>query len=61
MVKVNDMTPNDNAMAKIETHEAVCEERYGQINARLKRLEMVVMTTAGTIIILLLNLVLKVK
>ena len=57
-----DMTSADSeALKRIEVHEAVCDERYAQINARLKRLEMVVMTTAGTIIVLLLNLVLKIK
>jgi len=56
------MTSADNeSVRRIEVHEAVCEERYSQINARLKRLEMIVMTTAGTIIILLLNLALKLK
>ena len=56
------MTSGDSeALKRIEVHEAVCDERYSQINARLKRLEMILMTTAGTIIILLLNLALKLK
>jgi hypothetical protein len=46
--------------AKLMTHEAVCAERYAGINARLKRLEQILIGSAGFIIILLLGLVLKV-
>ena len=46
---------------RVDTHEAVCAERYSGINARLKRLEGILIGTAGAIIILLLSLVLKVK
>ena len=42
---------------ELNTHEAVCAERYSSICSRLKRLEVVVMSTAGTIIILLLSVV----
>lgn len=45
--------------AKLETHEAVCAERYLGINARLKRLEMILLGAAGTLILLLLNIVIK--
>lgn len=37
--------------ARVTTHEAVCAERYDQINARLKRLERILMTSAGTMIV----------
>jgi len=43
--------------AELQTHEAVCEERFKQICARLKRLETIVMSTAGMIILLLLGMV----
>jgi hypothetical protein len=33
--------------ARLSTHEMVCAERYEQINARLKRLEGILMKTAG--------------
>ena len=46
--------------AKLMTHEAVCAERYAGINARLKRLEHILMASAGTIIVLLIGLVAKV-
>lgn len=37
--------------ARLNSHEAVCAERYAQINARLKRIESVLMRVAGVIII----------
>ena len=45
--------------AELKTHEAVCAERYLGINARLKRLEGILIACAGTMIILLLGIVLK--
>ena len=47
--------------SRVDTHEAVCAERYSGINARLKRLEGILIASAGAIILLLLSLVLKVK
>ena len=44
---------------RLSTHEEVCALRYDQINARLKRLESILMASAGAIIILLLSIVLK--
>jgi hypothetical protein len=43
--------------SKLATHEAVCSDRYLSICARLKRLETIVMSTAGMIILLLLGMV----
>ena len=43
--------------SKLTMHEAVCAERYLSICARLKRLETIVMSTAGMIILLLLGMV----
>jgi len=40
---------------RISTHEEVCALRYEQINARLKRLEQILLGAFGTIIVLLLN------
>ena len=45
--------------SRLSTHEEVCALRYEQINARLKRLESILMASAGAIIILLLSIVLK--
>jgi hypothetical protein len=44
---------------QLDTHEAVCAERYLGINARLKRLEQILIGSAGFIIALLLSLVVK--
>ena len=45
--------------ARLTTHESVCAQRYEGINARLKRLETILIGSAGAIILLLLNLVIK--
>jgi len=49
----------DKVAAQLDTHEAVCAERYLGINARLKRLEGILITCAGTMIVLLLGIALK--
>lgn len=45
------------ALAKMVTHEAVCVIRYDQIIARIGRLEAVVLTAAGGLILSLVGLV----
>jgi histone acetyltransferase (RNA polymerase elongator complex component) len=37
--------------ARLNSHEAVCALRYEQINARLKRLEGIIMKTAGVMLL----------
>jgi hypothetical protein len=37
--------------ARLSTHEEVCAIRYEQINARLKRIEGILMKTAGVMIV----------
>jgi hypothetical protein len=37
--------------ARLNSHEAVCAERYNQINARLKRLERIIMSAAGSMLL----------
>lgn len=37
--------------ARLSTHEEVCSLRYEQINARLKRIEGIMMKTAGVMIL----------
>jgi hypothetical protein len=54
------MNTIDETRARLNTHEEVCALRYDGICARLKRLESVGMTVAGTIIMLLLGILLKV-
>lgn len=41
--------------SRLSTHEEICALRYEQINARLKRLEQILLGAFGTIIVLLLN------
>ncbi len=53
------MTTIDKTEARLDKHEEICALRYDGICARLKRLEGVGLTVAGTIIILLLNIVVK--
>jgi hypothetical protein len=45
------MTTIDKTDARLSTHEEVCALRYEQINARLKRLEHIIMQAAGVMII----------
>lgn len=45
------MATVDATDARLSTHEAVCAERYEQINARLKRIEGIMMKTAGIMIV----------
>ena len=52
------MTGIDETEARLNTHEAVCALRYESICARLKRLEGIGMTVAGTIILLLVGILL---
>lgn len=44
------MPQMDKTEARLDTHEEVCKIRYEAINARLKRIEVTLMTTAGAII-----------
>ena len=44
------MEPAVSLESQFSSHEAVCAERYDQINARLKRLEGILIKTAGVLI-----------
>jgi hypothetical protein len=45
--------------ARVDTHEAVCEERYDNLSSRLKRLENIMLGSVGAIIVLLLSILFK--
>jgi hypothetical protein len=45
------MTTVDKTDARLSTHEEICALRYEQINARLKRIETIMMQTAGVMIL----------
>jgi len=47
------------AKSNLDAHIDICVVRYEMINARLKRLEHIMLATTGFIIVLLLGLVLK--
>jgi len=36
---------------RLSVHEAVCAERYNGLNAQLKRIEMILFSTAGSLIL----------
>jgi hypothetical protein len=55
------MAEIDQTEARLNTHEEVCAIRYEGICARLKRLENMGIGAAGTIIMLLLTIVLKIS
>lgn len=44
------MTEIDATEARLSAHELVCAERYNVINARLKRLEQILISTCGILI-----------
>jgi hypothetical protein len=49
----------DEVEARLNSHEAVCAFRYESINARLKRLEKILIGSAGFIIVSLIAVVFK--
>lgn len=49
------MSEVDETAARLNSHEAVCAVRYEAINSRLKRLEQILIGTAGFVIVFLLS------
>jgi hypothetical protein len=45
------MSQVDATDARLQTHEEICALRYDQINARLKRIEAIMIKTAGVMIV----------
>ena len=45
--------------SQIDTHEAVCAERWRETIIRIRRLEHIMIGTAGTTIVLLVSLIMK--
>jgi len=45
--------------AELDTHEAVCAERWKETILRIKRIEHIMTGTAGTTIVLLLGIILS--
>ena len=49
----------DDIEQKFSVHEAVCAERWTETIIRIKRLETILISAAGAIILLLLGIILK--
>ena len=45
--------------SQIDTHEAVCAERWRETITRIKRLEHIMIITAGMMFVMLLELLLR--
>ena len=45
--------------AQIDTHEAVCAERWKETILRIKRIEHIMIGTAGTLIVMMATLLLR--
>ena len=53
MVKVSEVK------AKLDTHEAVCSERWKETILRIKRIEHIMIVTAGTMIVMMIGLLVR--
>jgi hypothetical protein len=51
----------DKNEAALSAHEAVCAERYAGINARLKRIEQILVGSAGFIMATMIALLMKLQ
>jgi len=58
---MSNMETIDNTQARLNTHEAVCELRYESICARLKRLEQILICSAGFIVASLVAIAFRLK
>jgi len=45
--------------SRIEKHEEICAIRWAEVIGRVKRLELIILGSAGTIIVMLANILLK--
>ena len=45
--------------AKLDTHEAVCAERYKETILKIKRIEQIMLVTAGTMILMMAGLLVR--
>lgn len=51
------MAEIDSTDARLNSHEAICALRYEQINARLKRLEGILIKACGTMLVAMAGVV----
>ena len=45
--------------SQIDTHEAVCAERWKETILRIKRIEHIMIVTAGTMIVMMIGLLVR--
>ena len=45
--------------AKLDTHEALCAERWKETILRIKRIEHIMIVTAGTMIVMMIGLLVR--
>jgi len=55
------MTIIDKNEAALSAHEQICAFRYESINARLKRLEQILIASAGFMITVLISIAFKIQ
>jgi|TARA_R110002096_G_scaffold270211_1_gene464111 predicted nucleic acid-binding Zn ribbon protein len=53
MVKASEVKAN------LDTHEAVCSERWKETILRIKRIEHIMIVTAGTMIVMMIGLLVR--
>ena len=53
------MEPVKDVEARVNTHEAVCAERWKETIERIKRLEMIMIGSAGAVIALMAGMLWK--
>jgi len=58
-VRVIAMATANEIDAKLQTHEAVCAERWKETIERIKRLELILITSAGAVILLMAGMLWK--
>tara|TARA_R100001377_G_scaffold66675_1_gene41978 strand:- start:459 stop:623 length:165 start_codon:yes stop_codon:yes gene_type:complete len=54
------MTKVKDVESKLNTHEAVCAERWKETIERIKRLELVMLTAAGSLILMMAGMLWKI-
>tara|TARA_R110001592_G_C12634027_1_gene699504 strand:- start:220 stop:381 length:162 start_codon:yes stop_codon:yes gene_type:complete len=53
------MVKTSEVKAQIDTHEAVCTERWRETLSRLRRLEQIMLGTTATMIVMMAGLLLR--
>ena len=59
-MEIGQLATAKDVSARLNTHEAVCAERWKETIVRIKRLELVMITSAGAVILLMATLLWKI-